>query len=60
MLIKEAFREACTLYPQAIPALVWFATNAGLTETQIQAEDFNWLHEFLDKPDVARTDIPRS
>lgn len=41
----EAFKEACTRYPESIGALVFLASACGLLESPITSEHINWARE---------------
>lgn len=49
MIVKEAFKEACTRYPESIDALVWFSTASGLFDGVLTMEHINWARSVLNK-----------
>lgn len=53
MVVKDAFKESCSRYPEAVPALVFFATAAGLFETALTMEHINWAREAMIKNGIA-------
>ena len=49
MVVKEAFKEACTRYPDSVSALVWFATASGLFDGVLTSEHLAWANRVMTK-----------